>query len=295
MKGSGTMALSDKCVISAALAGGGTFKTQNPAVPYTPEEFADEAYKAYNEGAAIVHIHARNPETGAPTPDIPTIRNVVEAIRAKCPILINLSTAITVGIKPKERIAPVKELKPDLASLNCNTMNFARPDYATGAILFEFVFENTFEIMTMFAKAMREAGTKPELEVYDVGHINNIMFVRQQGLLEEPLHFQFVFGVCGGIPFSPANLMRMRESIPPDASWSVCGVSVHSYPAGFMSAIMGGHIRVGLEDNINISKGVLAKGNWELVQKAVQIAKLAEREIATVDETRELLHLPKRG
>ncbi|MEW6201413.1 MAG: 3-keto-5-aminohexanoate cleavage protein [bacterium] len=289
------MSLSDKCVITAALAGGGTFKGQNPAVPYTPEEFADEAYKAYSEGCSIVHIHARDPKTGAPTPNIDIIRDVVDAIRAKCPVLINLSTAITVGIKAKERIAPVKELKPELASLNCNTMNFARPDYATGVIMFEFVFENTFEMMVMFAKAMREAGTKPELEVYDVGHINNIMFVRQQGLLEEPLHFQFVFGVCGGIPFSPANLIRMRESIPADATWSVCGVSVHSYPAAFISAVMGGHIRVGLEDNINVSKGVLAKGNYELVQKAVQIAKLAEREIATVDETRELLNLPKRA
>ncbi|MEW5944560.1 MAG: 3-keto-5-aminohexanoate cleavage protein [bacterium] len=288
------MTMENRCVITAALAGGGTFKAQNPAVPYTPEEFAEEASRAYNEGAAVVHIHARDPKTGAPTPDLTIIGDTVQAIRAKCPVLINLSTAISVGIKPKERIRPVEEFKPELASLNCNTMNFARPDYKTGAILFEFVFENTFAIMERFAKAMRSAGTKPELEVYDVGHINNIMFIRQQGLLDEPLHFQLVFGVCGGIPFTPANLIRMRESLPPDASWSVCGVSVHSYPAAFMSAVMGGHIRVGLEDNINISPGVPAKGNWELVRKAVQIARLADREAATPEEAGELLNLPKR-
>ncbi len=288
------MGLENKVVITTALSGGGTFKFQNPAVPYTPEEFAEEAYKAYQSGTSIVHIHAKDPETGMPTPDLNIIRNTVEAIRAKCNVLINLSTAIGAGVSPDDRIRPVTELKPDLASLNTNTMNFAIADHKTGEIGIEIIFENTFAMIKRFAQEMREAKTKPECEVYDIGHVYNVELVRKQKVFEEPLHFQFVFGVAGGIPFNPANFIRFTESLPKDATWSACGVGPNSFPAAFMSAIMGGHIRVGLEDNINITRGEKAKGNYELVEKAVQIAKLAEREIATVEEAREILQLPKR-
>lgn len=288
------MSLENKCVITAALAGGMTFKPQNPAVPYTPEEFADEAWKAWNEGCSVVHIHARDPKTGMPTPDIAIIRDTVDAIRAKCPVLINLSTAIGAGVGAADRIKPVKELRPEMASLNTNTMNFAKADFKTGQVMIEVVFENTFNMIVTFAKEMKKAGTKPELEVYDVGHICNVLLVDKQGIFEHPLHFQFVFGVCGGIPFTPANLLRMRESVPADSTWSECGVSFYSFQAAFMSAIMGGHIRVGLEDNIHIEHGKLAQGNWELVKKAVEIAKLAEREIATPEEAREIFNIPKR-
>lgn len=283
--------MENKCIITAALSGGGTFKQQTPAVPYTPEEFAEEAYKAYNEGASIVHIHARDPNTGFATPDINIIRNTVEAIKSRCPVLINLSTAIFAGLPASQRIKPVQELKPDLASLNTGTMNFARVNYETGAVPFEFIFENTFGMLESFGKEMRKAGTKPELEVYDLGHVNNVLIVRKQGIFIEPLHFQFVFGVAGGIPFHPDNLMRFVYSIPSDATWSTCGVSVASVKAAFMSAIMGGHIRVGLEDNIYIKRGELAKGNWELVKQGVEIAKLAGREIASVEDARKILRL----
>ncbi len=287
------MAVRDKVIITAALAGGGTTKFNNPAVPYTPEEFAEEAWKAYNSGAAIVHIHAKDPETGLATPEIPKIRDCVEAIRAKCPkIIINLSTAITVGLKPEQRIAPVMELKPEMASLNTNTMNFALADHKKGIIRGEFIFENTFKMLVDFAKKMKENGVKPELEIYDPGGIFNVLLVRKQGgIFEEPLHFQFVFGVAGGMAFTPLGLCHLVSLIPQDATWSVCGVGPNQVPSAMQSAIMGGHIRVGLEDNVRVPGGELAKGNWEQVEVAVQIARLAEREVASPDEAREILHL----
>src|SRR4030042_2435265 len=186
--------MSQKIVISAALTGAATMKEQNPAVPYTPEEFAEESYRCMNEGVAVVHIHARDPETGRPTPDIGKIRATIEAVRDRCPgLIINMSTAIGPGVSKDDRIAPIDAMKPEMASLNTNSMNAALANWKTGEILAEFVFENTFAIVVQYAKGMREHRVKPELEVYDFGGIYNILMVRKQGIFEEPLHFQMVF------------------------------------------------------------------------------------------------------
>ena len=284
----------NKVVITAALTGGATRKDQNPNVPYTKDEFVEEAVKCYEAGASIVHIHVRDPQTGFATPNLDLIGPVVHGIREACPILINLSTAISAGLKPADRIAPVKEFKPEFASLNTGTMNFALFDYKMKDVMVEFVFENTFAIIKTFAKAMRESGTKPELEVYDLGHVYNVKLLQMKNILDEPLHFNFVFGVAGGIHFNVNHMASFINTIPEGCTWHTCGVGPAQFPLAMMAASLGGHIRVGLEDNIYIRGKELAKGSWEQVKKAVIIAEQVDREPATPDEARVILNCPTR-
>jgi 3-keto-5-aminohexanoate cleavage enzyme len=290
------MAYGDKVIITAALAGGATTKANNPNTPYTPEEFAEESYKCWNEGCSIVHIHAKDPKIGIATPDIKKIRPTIEAIRAKAPeLIINMSSAITAGITAEQRIAPIETMKPDMASLNTNTMNFALADKKRGKIFGEFIFTNTFNMLQDFAKRMKAIGVKPELEAYDPGGVYNTLLVRRGGdLFEEPMHWQFVFGVVGGMAFSPIGYMHMRNIIPADHTWSVCGVARDQFPACMQSCLDGGHMRVGLEDNVRVPGGELAKGSWEQVQWASKIAQICERPVASPDEAREMLKLKPR-
>ncbi len=285
----------EKLVISAALAGAATMKEQNPAVPYTPEEFAEESYRCMNEGAAIVHIHARDPETGKPTADIKKISTTIEAIRDRCPgLIINMSTAIGPGVSKEDRIAPIIAIKPDMASLNTNSMNAALANKKTGEILAEFVFENTFDMLKKYSTVMRENKVKPECEVYDFGGIYNVLLMRRQGIFEEPVHFQMVFGLVGGVPYELYNLARMKELLPENATWSVCGVSSYQFEAGMTAAVNGGHIRVGLEDNVRMPNGDPAKGSFEQVQWAADVTRLSGREVASPDEARKIFNLPER-
>ena len=287
------MGLEEKCVISCALAGAGTFKNQNPAVPYGVDECIEEAVKSYEAGAAVVHIHART-EDGWPTEDPEFLIPIVEGIRSRCPVLINLSTAVGANKTAEQRISVVQNCKPDLASFNTGTMNFALANRSTGDVLMEITFENTFEMMKMFNEEMKKVGTKPEMEVYCMGHVDNVMLLRKQGIFEEPLHFQFVFGVAGGVRLSPMAFAHFLHLMPEDSSWSVCGVGRDSFRSNFMAVVNGGHIRVGLEDNLYIHGKTQAKGNYELVEKAVEIVKLADREPATPEEARQLFNLPKK-
>jgi 3-keto-5-aminohexanoate cleavage enzyme len=286
------MSLEDKCIITAALAGAATMKSQNPAVPYTTEEFVEEAYKCYNAGASIVHIHARDPETGFPTSSLEQLGTIIKGITEKCPIIINLSTAIGMGVPPEERISVVERFKPEMASLNTNSMNFAMGNWKEHTVLGEIVFTNTFAMLVEFAQKMRDAGTKPELEVYDLGGVYNTLFVsEQEGLLVRPLHFQFVWGVLGGAWFDLANMKRFMDLIPAGSTWSTCGVGPAQFRGAFHAAVEGGHIRCGLEDNVTITKGVPAKGSYEQVEKMAKIAEMAERSVATPDEARQILKL----
>lgn len=288
--------MGDTLVISAALAGAATMKEHNSALPYTPEEFAQESRRCMDEGASVVHIHVRDPQTGRPTPDLGLMSATVEAIRAECPgLLINLSTAISPESTIEQRIAPVPVLKPDLASLNTNSMNAALANRKTGEIIAEYVFTNTFAQMAHFATVMRDNLVRPELEVYDLGGMYNVLLFRKQGIIPEPLHFQMVFGLVGGIPWDPANFARLRELMPEGASWSVCGVGPMQTQAGMCAAVNGGHIRVGLEDNTRMPDGALAKGSWEQVRWAAQVAALAGRPVATPEQTRSIFNLPARG
>lgn len=288
----------NKLVISAALAGAATRKEQNPAVPYTPEEFGDEAKKCYEAGAAIVHIHARDASQGGiPTPNLDIIKATVENIKEKAPdVIINLSTAISAVATDRERIMPVRKFKPPLASLNSNSMNFSIGDFKTGKVTMAagMIFTNTFSTIQTFAKHMKKSGTKPEMEIYDFGGMYNMLFLnKQEGLFEQPLHFQFVFGVLGGIPFSPGNLQALLNLKPPGATWSVCGVAKQQFQAGICSAAWGGHIRVGLEDNIRMSNGELAKGSWEQVAWAKKVTEISGREIAQGEEARRIFNCLK--
>jgi 3-keto-5-aminohexanoate cleavage enzyme len=170
-------------------------------------------------------------------------------------------------------------------------MNFAVGNWKTGDVVVETIFSNTFRLIGRLAKAMKKAGTKPEIEIYDAGGMSNIEFIQMKKALVEPLHFQFVFGVLGGLAFNIQNLNYLLTRKPPDATWSVCGVAHQQFEAGMCAAGLGGHIRVGLEDNIRNIKGELAKGSWEQVEWAVKVAELAGREPATPDETRKILKL----
>ncbi len=285
----------NKLVISAALAGAVTTKANNPNVPYTAEEFGDEAKKCYDAGAAIVHIHARHPEKGNPTHDLDLIKAVLDNIKKKAPdIIINLSSAISSIATDKQRIAPVQTFKPPLASLNTASMNFAVGDYRTGKVGMGAgnIFANTFKTISKFAKEMKKAGTKPEMEIYDLGGMYNMLFLnRQEGAFTQPLHFQFVWGVLGGIPFTPRNLALVLDLKPLNATWGCCGVSKQQFQGGLCAAAWGGHIRVGLEDNTRNVSGELAKGSYEQVAWAKKVAEAAGREIAQGEEARKIFHL----
>jgi len=285
-----------KLIITAALCGAGTFKWNNENVPYTPEEFAEEAYKCWQSGVSIVHIHGRDPETGMPTPDLGLTKAIIDAVRAKAPdLIVNISTAIAPGLEAEKRIGPVKENLPEMASFNTASMNFALVDYSDYSILTETVFENSFATMQFFTKNMIELKVKPEFEIYDMGGFYNIeLMSKGKVFFDPPHHYQMVFGVAGGMPFSAMNFSMMLSMIPEGSTWSVCGVGRQQFEAGMCSAVNGGHIRVGLEDNVRNYNGEPAKGSYEQVEWAAQVAKLAGREVATPAETRELLALPKR-
>jgi len=283
-----------KVIITAALSGGGTFKNNNPAVPYTPAEFADEAAKAYQAGAAMVHVHARRQEDGWPTHEVQLIRDVHDAIKEKTPeLIINLSSAVGPDKTQEERITQIVEIKPEMASLNTNTMNFGALNHKSGTIMWEFIFENTFAMFQDFGKAMEENKVKPEVEVYDIGGLDNFLQLSKQGFFSDPVNFNFVCGVGGGQRFRPETFAAMVHALPQGSNFTTCGIAREEFPCIMQSCLMGGHMRVGLEDNVKMPNGDLAKGNYELVEVAVKAAQIMGREPATPDEAREIMGLYK--
>ena len=292
----------DKLIITAALTGSETRAEDTPYLPITPEKVAEEALKARDAGAAIVHIHARDPATGKATTDLKIFGKILSEVRKKCPdIIVNLSTGGTIGRTPEEqsrrdqRIAIIPEFKPELASLNLGSMNyFLRGDAWT----WECVFVNTFADIEYFSSVFNKHGTKPECEVYDSGMINNAKILVEKGALRAPIHMQFVMGIAGGIPATPENLIHLQQSATQfdrDCSWSVCAPGRFELPMANLAIMLGGHARVGLEDNIYIRKGVLAKSNAELVNIVARMAHDLGREIATPDEARKMLNLKGTG
>ena len=286
--------MAEKIIITAALSGAATFKNNNPAVPYTPEEFAIEAAKAYKAGAAMVHVHAKT-DDGWPTWDIDRIRQTHDAIKDRTPeLIVNLSSAVGMGATAEQRIAQIVAVKPEMASLNTNTMNFSVLDRKTGAIFVDYVFENTFTMLQDFGKAMEENRVKPEIEIYDMGGLDNFCAIAKQGFFTEPLSFNFVWGVTGGQRFRPDAFVALThavKSIGRKVNFTTCGVAKDEFPAIMQSALMGGHMRVGLEDNTRLASGELAKGNYELVEQAVKIAEILGRTPATPDEARTIMGL----
>lgn len=269
----------EKLIITAAICGAEVTKDDNPNLPVTPEELAQAAYDAEQAGASIIHIHVRD-ENGNPTQSEEVFREVFEKIKAKgCQAIIQPSTGGAVGMSADERLQPLN-LKPEMATLSTGSVNFGND-----------VFLNSPEYIEIFAKRMKEFGVKPEIEVFEVGMIKNALRLVRKGLVEAPLHFDFVMGVPGGIPGDVDDLLHLVNKIPEGSTWTVAGIGRHELPLAMMSIIMGGHVRVGFEDNIFYKKGELAKSNAQLVERIVRIAKETGREIATPDEAREILHI----
>lgn len=283
--------MTDKVVITAALSGAGTFKNNNPNVPYTPEEFADEAEKSYNAGAAMVHIHARG-EDGMATHDIGRIKETHDAIKERVPeLIVNLSSAVGPMATPEQRIEQIVAIKPEMASLNTNSMNYAVADRKTGGILYEFIFTNTFAMLKEFGEAMRDNGVKPEIEIYDIGGLDNFLLIKKQGIFTEPYNLNFVWGTAGGQAFRPGAFLTMINSLPQNTICTTCGIGRDQFPACMQSVILGGHMRVGLEDNTKMPNGELAKGSYEQVEWAVNVVRALGRKPATPDEAREMMGL----
>jgi len=285
--------MSKKIIITCALSGAGTFKQNNPAVPYTPKEFADEAEKAFKAGAAMMHIHAKA-DDGMATHDVERIRATHDAIKERVPeVIVNLSSAVGPFATPEQRIAQIIEVKPEMASLNTNTMNFSLIDRKTGMIMFDNVFTNTFTMLQDYGKAMETNGVKPEIEVYDISGLDNFLLINKQGIFSKPYNINFVWGVAGGQSFRPDAFMTMKHALPEGANFTTCGIGTDEFPACMQSCLVDGHIRVGLEDNTRMPNGELAKGNYELVEWAASIAHAAGREIATPDEARAIMGIRK--
>jgi len=286
-----------KVVITAALAGNWVFKKHNPSVPYTAKEFVDEAIRCRKAGASVVHIHARNPETGQTTSEARYLQPIVDGIREKTDLLINLSTGLNHQVDLEGRGRPVRSFEPDMASLNPGTMNFCFYDEEREEFSLDDTYLNPFSLSMGLARIMKERKIKPELECFDIGHVKNTFWLMRKGLVEMPPHYSFVFGVIGGIDFTLDNLNCFRHSIPAGSTWQSIGVGAACFPVAMATAIAGGHLRVGLEDNIyiDVARREKAKGSWDQVEKAVRIAEWANREPASPEEAREALHLPKRG
>jgi uncharacterized protein (DUF849 family) len=302
----------EKLIITAALTGNITLPTQTPHLPLTPQQIIEEAVRAANAGAASVHIHGRDPKTGKPTTDPEVYREIATGIKQRSNVIVCITTGGTAYMAAAERVQVVPALKPELATFNVGSINFSihpivdrykdedykypwEKEFALSTK--EFIFRNTFADMEHFCQTMKENDTKPEHEAYDVGNLYNINYLIRKKMVNFPIWVQFVTGILGGIGSALEDVMHMKHTADrlfgtENYKWSVIGAG---YPAEFhlatLAIMMGGHARVGFEDNIFIEKGVLAKSNAELVEKVVRIAGELGREIATPDEARKILSL----
>ena len=299
--------MKDKVIITAAITGSIHTPTMSPYLPITPKEIADEAVRAYEAGAAVCHVHARDPETGRPSPDLNLFKEIITSIKSRCNIVICITTGGGAGMTVEQRVAPVKLYKPELASFNAGSINFALFPLISRykewkfewekellAMSEDLIFSNTFKSMREYCAAFNETGTKPEFEIYDAGMVNNVAFIIQAGYIKKPVYIQFVMGVLGGITPSSENLLFLVDYAHRqigDFLFSVCSAGRAQFPIGTQSLLIGGNCRVGLEDNLYLEKGELAKSNAEQVTKMVRIAKEFGIEAATPDEARKILGL----
>lgn len=274
--------MGEKIIVTVAVTGSQPRKEINPAVPYSPKEIVEAAVACHKAGAAIVHVHVRDPQTGRPDFKIELFKEVLDGIREKCDMLVNLTTSGFSLEGPDvtaQRLQTVS-LKPDLCSLDLASFNFG-----------ERIFLNSPEWARTAAKCMKETGVKPEIEVFDVGQIYQSFDLIQRDLIENPPYFQICMGVKWGIEAEPENLLFMKSKLPPKAHWSVLGIGKGQLPMITMGILLGGNIRVGFEDNIYFKKGVLASSNAQMVEMAVDLAERLGRQVATPQEARKILGL----
>ena len=296
-----------KAIITAAITGGIHTPSMSPYLPITPDQIADEAVRAWEAGAAVVHIHVRDPETGCPSADLNLFGEVLTKIRNRCNVVVCVTTGGGMGQTVEERGAAVKAYGPELASLNAGSVNFALFHVLDTMKSFEFdwekqylgmsedfIFPNTFKTLREFTTFFNEEGTRPEFEIYDAGMLNNLAFLIDRGLVRRPVCLQFVMGILGGMQPTVNNLSFLYNSareLIGDFEWSVCAAGKAQFKMCTTALVMGGHARVGLEDNLFLEKGVLARSNAEQVAKIVRIAKELGVEPARPDEARRILKL----
>ena len=297
----------EKRIITAAITGSIHTPTMSPYLPITPEQIIDEILAVHEAGGTVCHVHVRDPKTGQPVTDLDIFREIASTVKTKCDIILCLTTGGGLGMSAEERVQTVATLSPELASFNAGSVNFAlfqamekwkdwkydwEPKYIK--MTEDFIFANTFKTLREFSESFKKYETKPELEVYDSGMINNIANLIARGYLQKPVYVQFVMGVLGGITPSCENLMFLvdyAKRLIGDFEFSVCVAGRAQFPICTQSLLLGGHVRVGLEDNLYLEKGVMAKSNAEQVEKIIRIAKELGIEPATPDEARQILGL----
>ena len=296
-----------KIIITAAITGSIHTPSMSPYLPITPEQISEEAIKVYEAGGAVAHVHVRNPKTGVPNADQDAYREIAMEVKKRCDLILCFTTGGRLGEPVEKRLKVVSSLKPEMSSLNAGSLNFAlfhvvdkvkdwkfpwEKEYLEGTE--DFIFPNTFKTMRQYLSVIGENGTKPEFEIYDVGMINNVAFLIEAGYVKKPVYLQFVMGILGGIAATPQNLTFLVESAKNaigDFEFSVCAAGRMQFPLCTQSLILGGHARVGLEDNLYLDKGVMARSNAEQVAKIIRIARELGLEPATPNEARKILNL----
>ena len=296
-----------KRIVTAALTGAIHTPSMSPYLPITPEQLIEEAVRVHEAGAAVAHLHVRDPETGQPNADQELFRKIAEEVKRQCDIILCFTTGGKLGESVENRVRVASTLRPELTSLNAGSLNFAlfhiagnirdwkydwEKPYLEGTE--DFIFPNTFKTMRQYLEIIYANGAKPEFEIYDVGMINNLVFLVQKGIAKRPVYLQFVMGILGGIPATLENLVFLvntaRSQIG-DFEFSVCAAGRHQIPMCTASLILGGHARVGLEDSLYVEKGALAKSSADQVRKIVNIARELGIQPATPQEARQILGL----
>jgi 3-keto-5-aminohexanoate cleavage enzyme len=288
------MSLSDPVVITCSISGTIANREQCPAIPYTPAEYAAEARRIVDEGGTMIHIHARKPD-GTPSYEVEDFQAISDAIRAEVgrDVIINFSTG-TIGVPVAKRIEYLRACRPEVAALNMGSMNYAKYSRARKDFVFKMVFANPFDEIIELLEAMNELDIKPEHECFDVGHVGSLAPLIDMGVLREPLHVDCVMGVVGGIPPTARNLAAMVDNIPAGSHWGVIGISRDQWMLVSAALTLGGSIRVGLEDNLYLPDGHMARSNGELIAKARQMTEDMGRRAATVAEARAMLAIGAR-
>jgi 3-keto-5-aminohexanoate cleavage enzyme len=292
------MSFSDPVIITNSISGVVANREQCPAIPYTPEEYGEEARRVVEEGASMIHIHARKPD-GSPSFEIEDFRNITEAILGSVDdVIINYSTG-AIGIPIEKRLEYLRELRPDVAALNMGSMNYAKYSKRRRDFVFTSVFENSFDTIRAFLTEMVELGIRPEHECFDTGHLANLDPFLDMGLLKEPLQISLVMGVNGGIRPTAKNLAHMASEVPGGAdgpnNWGVIGISRDQWSLIAAALALGGNVRAGVEDNFYLPNGDMARSNGDLIAQARKMVEDVGRRAATVAEARELLGVPKRA
>jgi uncharacterized protein (DUF849 family) len=284
------MATSDKVIITCALTGAVTSKKQCPAIPYTPVEIAEEARRAYEAGAAVVHIHARE-DNGAPTFRKEVFAEIKKECRARSPIILNFSTG-GLGLPMEERVGHIVESTPEIGAMNSGSLTYAKYNAKEKRFVFDFVFGNPFSDITFLLKRMNEANVIPECELFDVGHVQNLEPLIDLGLIKPPCDVNLVMGVLGGMPATTKTLAFVVSELRPGTTWKTTPISRATWPITGAALAIGGDVRVGLEDNFYTPDGKMVGSNGDLVAHAAMMARAIGREPATVEEARATLRLP---